>query len=148
MTAQRIAVTTGNHLEGHEISEYLGIVRGIVVRAQTITQGIRGAFFNPLPGAYQIGQSDPDQYRNTGDDQGVDKTLQTDPSEAHDADVSSKDASRGRQPFFAPASGTHEAIGLGQPARRRVDEPKSEIRGIVGHFVGRVANDDPAPRSY
>ena len=40
----RIAVTTGNHLEGYEIAEYLGVVRGIVVRAQTIGQGIRGAF--------------------------------------------------------------------------------------------------------
>ena len=36
-----IAVTTGNTLEGYEIDEYLGVVRGIVVRAQTITQGIR-----------------------------------------------------------------------------------------------------------
>src|ERR1700729_556143 len=40
----RVAVTTGNSLEGYEIAEYLGVVRGIVVRAQTITQGIRGAF--------------------------------------------------------------------------------------------------------
>ena len=39
-----IAVTTANNLEGYEIDEYLGVVRGIVVRAQTITQGIRGAF--------------------------------------------------------------------------------------------------------
>jgi uncharacterized protein YbjQ (UPF0145 family) len=42
--AKRVAVTTGNTLEGYEIAEYLGIVRGIVVRAQTITQGLRGAF--------------------------------------------------------------------------------------------------------
>jgi uncharacterized protein YbjQ (UPF0145 family) len=48
--AQRIAVTTGNNLEGYEISEYLGIVRGIVVRAQTIGQGIRGAFSSILGG--------------------------------------------------------------------------------------------------
>ncbi len=41
---QRVAVTTSNTLEGYEIAEYLGIVRGIVVRAQTISQGIRGAF--------------------------------------------------------------------------------------------------------
>ena len=50
MVAPRIAVTTGNNLEGYEISEYLGIVRGIVVRAQTITQGIRGAFSQILGG--------------------------------------------------------------------------------------------------
>src|SRR5438105_15963447 len=40
----RISVTTGNSLEGYEIAEYLGVVRGVVVRAQTIGQGIRGAF--------------------------------------------------------------------------------------------------------
>jgi uncharacterized protein YbjQ (UPF0145 family) len=48
--AKRIAVTTGNSLEGYEIEEYLGIVRGIVVRAQTITQGIRGALSSILGG--------------------------------------------------------------------------------------------------
>jgi uncharacterized protein YbjQ (UPF0145 family) len=48
--AKRVAVTTGNNLEGYEIEEYLGIVRGIVVRAQTITQGIRGAFSSILGG--------------------------------------------------------------------------------------------------
>jgi len=48
--AKRVAVTTGNGLEGYEIEEYLGIVRGIVVRAQTITQGIRGAFSSILGG--------------------------------------------------------------------------------------------------
>jgi uncharacterized protein YbjQ (UPF0145 family) len=41
---RRIVVTTGNSFEGHDIEEYLGVVRGIVVRAQTIGQGIRGAF--------------------------------------------------------------------------------------------------------
>src|SRR2546423_14586237 len=45
-----VAVTTGNTLEGYEVAEYLGIVRGIVVRAQTITQGIRGAFSSILGG--------------------------------------------------------------------------------------------------
>ena len=40
-------VTTGNEVAGYSIGEYIGIVRGIVVRAQSITQGIRGAFANP-----------------------------------------------------------------------------------------------------
>ena len=35
-------VTTGNEIEGHRISEYLGIVRGIVVRSPNIAQGIAG----------------------------------------------------------------------------------------------------------
>jgi uncharacterized protein YbjQ (UPF0145 family) len=48
--SSKINVTTGNSLEGHEVSEYLGVVRGIVVRAQTITQGIRGAFSSILGG--------------------------------------------------------------------------------------------------
>jgi uncharacterized protein YbjQ (UPF0145 family) len=39
----QLIVTTGNEVQGHEIAEYLGIVRGIVVRATSITQGIRGA---------------------------------------------------------------------------------------------------------
>jgi uncharacterized protein YbjQ (UPF0145 family) len=38
----RITVTTANDLQGYEVAEYLGVVRGIVVRAQTISQGIRG----------------------------------------------------------------------------------------------------------
>ncbi len=43
-------VTTVNNVEGYEIAEYLGIVRGIVVRAQTISQGLRGAFSSILGG--------------------------------------------------------------------------------------------------
>jgi uncharacterized protein YbjQ (UPF0145 family) len=46
----RIPVISGNNLDGYEVSEYLGIVRGIVVRAQTISQGIRGAFSSILGG--------------------------------------------------------------------------------------------------
>jgi len=37
-----IIVTTGNDVAGHRISEYLGIVRGIVVRSPTIAQGFLG----------------------------------------------------------------------------------------------------------
>ena len=48
--SSRIAVTTGNSLEGYNVSEYLGVVRGIVVRAQTIGQGIRGAFSSMFGG--------------------------------------------------------------------------------------------------
>jgi uncharacterized protein YbjQ (UPF0145 family) len=48
--AKKVAVTTGNTLEGYEVEEYLGVVRGIVVRAQTIGQGIRGAFSSILGG--------------------------------------------------------------------------------------------------
>lgn len=48
--AKSIAVTTANDLQGYAIEEYLGVVRGIVVRAQTITQGIRGAFSSILGG--------------------------------------------------------------------------------------------------
>lgn len=34
--AKGIYVTTGNTFDGYAVKEYLGVVRGIVVRAQTI----------------------------------------------------------------------------------------------------------------
>ena len=40
----RIVVTTGNEIAGHRIVDYLGVVRGIVVRSLNIGQGIVGAF--------------------------------------------------------------------------------------------------------
>ena len=36
MSTAGIIVTTGNELKGYEIAQYLGVVRGIVVRAQTL----------------------------------------------------------------------------------------------------------------
>ena len=41
---QQIVVTTGNEIDGYRVSRYLGIVRGIVVRAPSIGKGIVGAF--------------------------------------------------------------------------------------------------------
>ncbi len=38
----RVIVTTGNDVAGHRIVQYLGIVRGIVVRAASIGQGLMG----------------------------------------------------------------------------------------------------------
>ena len=40
----KVVVTTGNDVSGYRISNYLGIVRGIVVRATSIGQGLVGAF--------------------------------------------------------------------------------------------------------
>jgi uncharacterized protein YbjQ (UPF0145 family) len=37
-----IFVTTGNEVEGYHIGQYMGIVRGIVVRSPTIAQGFLG----------------------------------------------------------------------------------------------------------
>ncbi|HEY6460225.1 MAG TPA: YbjQ family protein [Polyangiaceae bacterium] len=39
-----VLVTTGNDVAGHRITQYLGVVRGIVVRSPSIGQGIVGAF--------------------------------------------------------------------------------------------------------
>ncbi len=36
-------MTTGNEVAGHTITEYLGIVRGIVVRSPSIAQGFFGS---------------------------------------------------------------------------------------------------------
>lgn len=35
-------VTTGNNFDGYKVAEHLGLVRGIVVRAPTISQGFFG----------------------------------------------------------------------------------------------------------
>jgi len=41
---ETIIVTTGNEVAGHQITGYLAIVRGIVVRATSIGKGILGSF--------------------------------------------------------------------------------------------------------
>ena len=41
---ERIIVTTGNEVAGHDIVAYIAIVRGIVVRATSIGKGILGSF--------------------------------------------------------------------------------------------------------
>jgi uncharacterized protein YbjQ (UPF0145 family) len=43
-SAKPIIVTTGPDVAGYRVAEYLGITRGIVVRATSIGQGIVGAF--------------------------------------------------------------------------------------------------------
>jgi uncharacterized protein YbjQ (UPF0145 family) len=43
-------VSTTFSIEGHRIKEYKGIVRGIIVRAPTITQGIAGGLKNIIGG--------------------------------------------------------------------------------------------------
>ena len=40
---EQLIVTTGNDVAGHEIVKYLAIVRGIVVRATGIGQGLLGS---------------------------------------------------------------------------------------------------------
>ena len=45
-----IPVSTTFNFEGHEIVEYKGIVRGIVVRSPTIVQGIMGGLKNIIGG--------------------------------------------------------------------------------------------------
>jgi uncharacterized protein YbjQ (UPF0145 family) len=35
-------VTTGNEIEGHAITGYIGVIRGIIVRAPSIAQGFLG----------------------------------------------------------------------------------------------------------
>lgn len=43
-------VTTSNLLENYTIKEYLGIVRGIIVRSPSIKQGVFGAIENVFGG--------------------------------------------------------------------------------------------------
>ena len=48
-----IPVTTTFTIEGYRIKQYLGVVRGLVVRAPTISQGILGGLKSIIGG--QIG---------------------------------------------------------------------------------------------
>jgi uncharacterized protein YbjQ (UPF0145 family) len=43
-------VTTTNELVGHQIVEYRGLVRGLIVRSPTISQGILGGLKNLIGG--------------------------------------------------------------------------------------------------
>jgi uncharacterized protein YbjQ (UPF0145 family) len=43
-------ITTSNEIEGFRVSEYLGIIRGIVVRSPTIGQGMLGGLQQILGG--------------------------------------------------------------------------------------------------
>jgi len=45
-----VIVTTTFSIEGYRIRQYLGIVRGIIVRAPTITQGISGGLKSIIGG--------------------------------------------------------------------------------------------------
>ena len=45
-----IPVTTTFTIEGHRITEYKGVARGIIVRAPTIAQGIVGGLKNIIGG--------------------------------------------------------------------------------------------------
>ena len=45
-----VVVTTGNEVAGHRIVEYLGVVRGIVVRSLNIGQGLVGGLKQILGG--------------------------------------------------------------------------------------------------
>jgi uncharacterized protein YbjQ (UPF0145 family) len=45
-----IPVTTTFNFEGHRIVKYLGVVRGLVVRAPTISQGIAGGLKSIIGG--------------------------------------------------------------------------------------------------
>lgn len=44
-------VTTTFDIEGYEVTEYKGMVRGIIVRSPTIAQGILGGLKNIIGGA-------------------------------------------------------------------------------------------------
>src|SRR5215467_10512267 len=52
-SSMSIPVTTTFTIEGYRIKQYLGVVRGIVVRAPTISQGILGGLKSIIGG--QIG---------------------------------------------------------------------------------------------
>jgi uncharacterized protein YbjQ (UPF0145 family) len=42
--SNKIIVTTGNDIPGYRITEFLGVVRGVIVRSASIKQGLMGGF--------------------------------------------------------------------------------------------------------
>jgi uncharacterized protein YbjQ (UPF0145 family) len=49
-----LIVTTGNDIAGHQISQYLGVVRGIVVRSPSISQGFLGGLKQIVGGNIEV----------------------------------------------------------------------------------------------
>jgi uncharacterized protein YbjQ (UPF0145 family) len=49
-----IIVTTANDVAGQRIARYLGVVRGIVVRSPSFSQGFRGAFRQIVGGNIEV----------------------------------------------------------------------------------------------
>jgi uncharacterized protein YbjQ (UPF0145 family) len=42
--SKSVIVTTGNDIPGYRITEFLGVVRGVIVRSASIKQGLMGSF--------------------------------------------------------------------------------------------------------
>jgi uncharacterized protein YbjQ (UPF0145 family) len=42
--SKSVIVTTGNEIPGYRITEFLGVVRGVIVRSASIKQGLMGGF--------------------------------------------------------------------------------------------------------
>jgi uncharacterized protein YbjQ (UPF0145 family) len=49
-----LLVTTGNEVAGYQIAQYLGIVRGIVVRSPSISQGFLGGLKQIVGGNIEV----------------------------------------------------------------------------------------------
>jgi len=64
-------VTTTLNIEGHSIIEYKGIVRGIIVRSPTISQGILGGLKNIIGGRIGAYTEMCEQARQTAYDEMV-----------------------------------------------------------------------------
>jgi uncharacterized protein YbjQ (UPF0145 family) len=71
-----IPVTTTFTIEGHKILEYRGLVRGIIVRAPTIAQGIIGGLKNIIGGRIGAYTEMCEQARQQAFDEMVEHALQ------------------------------------------------------------------------
>ncbi|QVL32842.1 YbjQ family protein [Telmatocola sphagniphila] len=56
-------VTTGNDIAGHVIQQYMGVVRGIIVRSPSISQGIMGGLKSIVGGNNKAFQAVCEQAR-------------------------------------------------------------------------------------
>jgi uncharacterized protein YbjQ (UPF0145 family) len=72
----RIPVTTTFTLEGYRIAKYHGVVRGIIVRAPTIAQGIMGGLKSIIGGQIGAYTAMCDQTRQQAYDLMIDHAVQ------------------------------------------------------------------------
>lgn len=116
-------VTTGNDVAGHEIVQYLGIVRGIVVRSTGIGRGFIGGIRSLGWGQYT----------------GIRRSLRGSPTTGLSIDACSRGGMRSRCQYRVPLRCDRVHAGLdGSPRlRNRGDTPKEIAVAFRGSLYCR-----------
>src|SRR5437870_5711516 len=120
-------ITTGNDVAGHTVAQYLGVVRGIVVRSPNIAQGflgglqqIMGGNIEPYAGSTRCAECHAAHYRDWKDS-------------AHNKMI---------RPPVAQGPNRTVLADFSQPSPHRTFELK-DVKYVIGHrwkqrFIGEV----------